>query len=179
MNLSIESDYSVSHILCTWIQGEEFSITKKIVSEALHVPLVRDPTYPYDPSPPIDDVMSLLCGKPVTWGTEPIIHSLELTEFHYMLFRIVVHNIFPIFHVHTIPIDRCVFVYSLRCGLDLEVSHLCFFSLFSLLRTGLGGQRLLFILLFMNSSCSLLTFQFIYQSCGSAPKNFTFQPLFY
>ena len=147
MNLSIESDYSVSHILCTWIQGEEFSITKKIVSEALHVPLVRDPTYPYDPSPPIDDVMSLLCGKPVTWGTEPIIHSLELTEFHYMLFRIVVHNIFPIFHVHTIPIDRCVFVYSLRCGLDTNYfTHICIFSVFFfffLLDACQRGQNLL------------------------------------
>ena len=34
-NLSIESDYLGSHILSTWIQGEEFRITKKIVYEAL------------------------------------------------------------------------------------------------------------------------------------------------
>ena len=112
-NLSIESDYSGSHILSTWIQGEEFRITKKIVSEAPHVLLVHDPTYPYNPSPHIDDVMSLLCGKPITWGSEPIIHSREITKYLYMLFRIVVHNIFPISHVHTIPLDRCVFVHAL------------------------------------------------------------------
>ena len=65
-NLSIKSDYSGSHILFTWIWGEEFRITKKIVSKALRVPLVCNPTYPYNSSPPIDDVMSLLCSKPVT-----------------------------------------------------------------------------------------------------------------
>ena len=50
-NLSIESDYSGSHIFSTWIRGKEFRITNKIVSEALHVLLVRDPTYSYNPSP--------------------------------------------------------------------------------------------------------------------------------
>ena len=74
--------------MSTWIRGGEFRITKKILSKALHVPLVPDPTYSYNPSPYIDDVMSLLCGKLVTWDSEPIIHSREIIEFHYMLFRI-------------------------------------------------------------------------------------------
>ena len=43
-------------------------ITKKIVSKALHVPLVCNPTYLYNSSPSIDDVMSLLCSNPITWG---------------------------------------------------------------------------------------------------------------
>ena len=47
------------------------------------------------------------------------------------------------------------------------ISHLRFFFFFLLLHTHLGGQRLLFMLLFMNSSRSLLTFQPFYQSCGS------------
>ena len=111
--------------MSTWIRCEEFRIAKKIVSEAFHVPLVRNPIYPYNPSPPIDDVMALRCGKPVTWGKEPRIHSCELTEFLDMLFRIVVHNIFPISHVHTIPIDRCVFTYALSTN-----GSICFPSLF-------------------------------------------------
>ena len=52
--------------MTTWIRGEEFQITKKVVFDALNVPLVRRPTYPYTKSPPIDDVMSLLCGRLVT-----------------------------------------------------------------------------------------------------------------
>ena len=68
VNLSIESNYSGSHILFTWIQGEEFRITEKIVSKALRVPLVCNPTYPCNSSRSIDDMMSLLYSKPVTWG---------------------------------------------------------------------------------------------------------------
>ena len=72
-NLSIESNYSGSHILFTWIKGEEFwikgeefRIIEKIVSKVFCVPLVCNPTYPYNSSPSIDDVMSLLYSKPVT-----------------------------------------------------------------------------------------------------------------
>jgi len=75
--------------------------------------LVHRPTYPYSEIPPIDDVMTLLCGRTVTWGTEPKLNSHELTELNYILFRIVCHNIFPTSHVYTIPIDRCVFLYAL------------------------------------------------------------------
>ena len=56
--------------MTTWIKGKEFKITKHIVSEALGVPFVRRPTYPYIESPPIDDVMSLLYDRPVTWGNQ-------------------------------------------------------------------------------------------------------------
>ena len=52
--------------MTTWIRGEEFQIIKKVVFDALNVPLVHRPTYPYTKSPPIDDVMSLLCGILVT-----------------------------------------------------------------------------------------------------------------
>ena len=45
-NLSIHSDDSGGHYLTTWIRGEEFQITKKVVSDALNVPLVRRPTFP-------------------------------------------------------------------------------------------------------------------------------------
>ena len=68
VNFSIESNYLGSHILFTWICGEVLRITKKIVSKALHVPLVCNPTYLYNSSPSIDDVMSLLCSNPITWG---------------------------------------------------------------------------------------------------------------
>ena len=112
-NLSIQFDSSSGHMLIAWIRGEEFKITRKIVSGAPGVPIVRRPTYPYTKSPPINDFMTLLYGRFLTWGTEPRLNSYELTKYNYMLFRIACHNIFPISHVHTIPIDRCVFLYAL------------------------------------------------------------------
>nr|POE96205.1 hypothetical protein CFP56_59992 [Quercus suber] len=76
-------------------------------------------------SPRIDDVMDVLCGRSVTRGSDQSISSSELTELNYIFFRIACHNIFPISHIHTIPIDRCFFLYTL-----VTDSSICFPSLF-------------------------------------------------
>ena len=62
-NLFVYSEDIGDHYLTSWIRGKEYRITKHVVSEALGVPLVRRPTFPYTESPPLDDVMSLLCGR--------------------------------------------------------------------------------------------------------------------
>ena len=121
----MQSNSSDGHILTSWIRGEEFKITKQIVSEALGVPLVRRPTYPYTKSLHIDDVMTLLYGRSITWGTEPRLKSCELKEYNYMLFRIACLKLFAISHVHTVPIDRCVFLYALSTN-----GPICFPSFF-------------------------------------------------
>ena len=77
------------------------------------MPVVRKPTYPYTDFPVVDDMMSLLCGRPISWGTKPRINSCELTELNFLYLRISCHNIYPISQVHTIPIDRCAFLYAL------------------------------------------------------------------
>lgn len=113
VNLSIHCDDSGGHYFTTWIRGEEFQITKKVVFDTLILPLVHRPTFPYIDSPFIDDVMTLLCGRLVTWGSNPRINSSELTKLSYIFFKIACHNIFPIAHIHTFPIERCVFLYAL------------------------------------------------------------------
>ena len=50
--------YDSNIIVQSWIRGEEFTITPRVVAEALGLPIVTDPVYPYDESPPIDEVMS-------------------------------------------------------------------------------------------------------------------------
>ena len=67
-NLSIYPEDTGGHYLTTWIRGKDFRnrITKCVVSEALGVPLVCKPTYPYTEFPYINDIMSLLCGRSVT-----------------------------------------------------------------------------------------------------------------
>ena len=50
--------YDSNTIVRSWIQGVKFTITPRVVAEALVVPIVTDPVYPYDESPPIDEVMS-------------------------------------------------------------------------------------------------------------------------
>ena len=69
--------------------------------------------YPYTEIPPLDDIMSLLTGTTISWGTNPRVITHELTELNYLLFSISCHSIWPITYIHTIPIERCVFLYAL------------------------------------------------------------------
>ena len=129
-NLEIRSDDDLG----IWIRGRYFVITKNDISNALNVPRVRTPTYPYSKHPPISDVMTLLCGRSMTLGFDPRINSSDLTELNYILFRIACHNIFPVSHVHTIPIERCLFLYAL-----VTDASICFPSLFY--QTLVGAHR--------------------------------------
>ena len=70
-NLSVYFGATGSHYLTSWIRGHEFTVDKQTISKALGVPIVRTPTYPYTEFPAIDDMMSLLSGRPVSWGSEP------------------------------------------------------------------------------------------------------------
>ena len=126
----IREFYSNLHIrfddkLGTWIRGQSFFITNNDVSNALNVPHVNRPTYPYSKCPPISDVLTLLCGRSVTWGSDRRINLSELTEPNYIFFRIACPNIFPISDVHTISIERCFFLYAL-----ITNASICFPSLF-------------------------------------------------
>ena len=65
-NLSVCSEVTGGHYLTTWIHGQELTISKQVVSEALGVPLVGKPIYPYTEFRTVNDMMSLLCGRPVS-----------------------------------------------------------------------------------------------------------------
>jgi len=69
--------------------------------------------------------MSLLCGKFVSWGSEPRINFCEFIELNSLYLQISYHNIYPISHVHIVPIDRCAFLYAL-----ITDGSMCFPSLF-------------------------------------------------
>ena len=57
--------YDSNTIVQSWIRGEEFTITPRVVAETLGVPIFIDPVYPYDESPPIDEVMSHITGSSI------------------------------------------------------------------------------------------------------------------
>ena len=63
------------------------------MADALGVPVVREPVYPYEESPPLDDVMSYTTGSSIQWGSDPWITSAELTNTAYLFFRIVCHSL--------------------------------------------------------------------------------------
>ena len=115
MNLSCDV-YDSNTLVRSWIQGVEFTFTPRVVAETLGVSLVKQPNYPYEESPPIDDVMSYIIGSSILWGSDPLITSAELLETTYLFLRIVCHSLWPISHLHTIPLKRCVFLYALVSG---------------------------------------------------------------
>ena len=57
--------YDSNTLVKSWIRGVEFTITPRVVAEVLGVPIVTDPVYPYDESPPIDEVMSHIIGSSI------------------------------------------------------------------------------------------------------------------
>ena len=54
--------YDSNTLVKSWIQGVEFTITPRVMADALGVPVVREPVYPYEESPPLDGVMSYITG---------------------------------------------------------------------------------------------------------------------
>ena len=102
------------------------------MAEALGVPVVMEPVYPYYPyekSPPLDEVMSYITGSSIQWGFDPRITSAEFTETTYLFFRIACHSLWPISHLHTIPLERCVFLYAFIYGASISFPHLFLHSL--------------------------------------------------
>ena len=64
LNLSIHV-YDSNTLVKSWIRGVEFTITPRVVADALGVPIVPNPIYPYDASPPLDDIMSYITGTSI------------------------------------------------------------------------------------------------------------------
>ena len=57
--------YDSNTLVKSWIRDVEFTITPQVVVDALGVPIVREPDYPYDESPPLDVVMSYITGASI------------------------------------------------------------------------------------------------------------------
>ena len=95
-----------------------------VVAEAFGVSVVFDPVYPYDESPPIDEVMSHITRSSIQWGFDPRITSSALTEIAYLFLRVSCHSLWPISHLHTIFLERCVFLYAFMFGASISFPHL-------------------------------------------------------
>ena len=97
--------YDSNTVIRSWIRGVEFTITPRVVAEALGVPIVTNPVYPYDESPPIDEVMSHITGSSIQWGSDSRITSSALSKIVYLFLRVACHSLWPISHLHTIPLE--------------------------------------------------------------------------
>ena len=140
-NLFVHFDDSNIQFMKSWIRGEEYVITPEVVASALGVPLVQLPVYTYTKSPPLDDIMSLITDTSINWGTYPQVTSSEL---NYLFFRISCHSIWPISHVHTIPIERCMFLYTLIIDAPMSFPTIFIRSLVEVHRSSAKSHGLFF-----------------------------------
>ena len=113
------------------------------MADALGILIVGEPVYPYDESPPLDVIMSYITGSSIQWDSDPRITSSELSETAYLFLRIVCHSLWPISHLHTIPLERCVFLYAFMSGVSINFPHLFLRSLNELHRSSAIGHALI------------------------------------
>ena len=137
--------YDSNTIVRSWIRGDEFTITPRVV---FGVPIVTDSVYPYDESPPIDEVMSHITGSSIQWGSDPRITSSALSETAYLFLRVTCHSLWPISHLHTIPLERCVFLYAFMSGASISFPHLFLRSLNEIHRSSAIGHALIYPIFF-------------------------------
>ena len=121
--------YDSNTLVRSWIRRVEFTITPRVVADALGVSVVRELVYPYEESPPLDDVMSYITGSSFQWGSDPWITSAELIKTTYLFFRIACHSLWPISHLHSIPLERYMLLYALVFGASISFPHLFLRSL--------------------------------------------------
>ena len=112
--------------------------------DALGVLVVQYPIYLYDESPPLDDIMSYITRSFIQWGSYPRIITAELTKIDCLLFRIACHSFWPISHLHTIPLERCAFLYALVTDTHISFPHLFIRSLIEIHRSSSIAHALFF-----------------------------------
>ena len=98
------------------------------MAEVFGVPIIRELVYHYDETPPLDVFMSYITGSFIQWGFDPRITSSELFETAYLFFRVACHSLWPISHLHTIPLERCVFLNAFMSSVSITFLN-CFFVL--------------------------------------------------
>ena len=64
-NLSIHSTSSNIQFVKSWIRGKEYVITPQVAASALGIPLVQQLIYPYNETPPLANIMSLITSTTI------------------------------------------------------------------------------------------------------------------
>ena len=113
------------------------------MAKAPRVLVVTEPIYPYVETPSIDVVISYITGSSIQWGSDPQITSSVLSKIAYLFLRVVCHSLWPISHLHTIPLEQCVFLYAFMSGVSISFPHLFLCSLNEVHRSSAIGHALI------------------------------------
>ena len=92
----------------------------------------------------LDEVMSHITRSSIQWDSDPRITSSAFTETTYLFLRVACHSLWPISHLHTIPLERCVFLYAFMSGASISFPHLFLRSLNKVHRSSAVGHVLIY-----------------------------------
>ena len=76
-------------------------------------------------------------------GFDPQITSSALSETAYLFLRVACHSLWPISHLHIIPLERCVSLYAFMSGASINFPHLFLRSLNKVHRSSTVGHALI------------------------------------
>ena len=76
-------------------------------------------------------------------GVDPQITSSALSETTYLYLKVACHSLWPISHLHTIPLERYVFLYVFMSGASISFPHLFLHSLNEVHRSSAIGHSLI------------------------------------
>ena len=69
--------------------------------------------------------------------------SSALSEIAYLFLRVACHSLWPMSHLHTIPLEQCVFSYAFMSGASINFPHLFIHSLNEVHRSSALGHELI------------------------------------
>ena len=87
--------------------------------------------------------MSHITGSSIQWGSDPWIMSFALSKTAYLFLRVACHSLWPISHLHTILLERCVFLYAFMSSASISFPHLFLCSLNEVHRSSAIGHALI------------------------------------
>ena len=87
--------------------------------------------------------MSHITGSSIQWGSDPWIMSFALSKTAYLFLRVACHSLWPISHLYTILLERCVFLYAFMFGASISFPHLFLRSLNEVHRSSAIGHALI------------------------------------
>ena len=76
-------------------------------------------------------------------GVDPQITFSTLSETTYLYHKVACHSLWPISHLHTIPLERCMFLYAFMSGASISFPHLFLHSLNEVHRSSAIGHSLI------------------------------------
>lgn len=111
------------YMLQSWVRGNSVHIDANTICEALSLPIVKTPQFPYtiDTQPNINDVLSELMGSPHTWGNLIRVGTGFLRPDYRVLYAIYHYCISPDSHHSETGSRDAVFLYAVGMGHTIDL----------------------------------------------------------